>query len=69
MIVFCTLQWLDGKEIGRAERIQALQELDAVRRRVLEQEEEYVEKREKQKRSGLKETSTMEKQEHPQIDQ
>ncbi|XP_067218126.1 dynein axonemal assembly factor 11 isoform X1 [Chanodichthys erythropterus] len=63
------LQWLDGKEIGRAERIQALQELDAVRGRVLEQEVEYLEKREKQKRSGLKETSATGEQEHPQINQ
>ncbi|XP_048019946.1 dynein axonemal assembly factor 11 isoform X3 [Megalobrama amblycephala] len=63
------LQWLDGKEIGRAERIQALQELDAVRGCVLEQEAEYLEKREKQKRSGLKETSVTGEQEHPQINQ
>lgn len=61
------LQWLDGKEIGRGERIQALQELDAVRRHVLEQEADYIEKREEQKRSGLKETT--EKQEDPQINQ
>uniref|UniRef100_A0A8C1DBJ3 Leucine-rich repeat-containing protein 6 n=1 Tax=Cyprinus carpio carpio TaxID=630221 RepID=A0A8C1DBJ3_CYPCA len=61
------LQWLDGKEIGRGERIQALQELDAVRRLVLEQEADYIEKREEQKRSGLKETT--EKQEDPQINQ
>jgi len=69
MIVFCALQWLDGKEIGRAERIRALQELDEVRGHVLEQEAEYLEKREKQKRSSLKETSAIEKQEHPQINQ
>ncbi|XP_016385320.1 protein tilB homolog [Sinocyclocheilus rhinocerous] len=61
------LQWLDGKEIRRGERIQALQELDAVRRHVLEQEAEYLEKREEQKISGLKETT--EKQEDPQINQ
>ncbi|XP_058650936.1 dynein axonemal assembly factor 11 isoform X2 [Onychostoma macrolepis] len=61
------LQWLDGKEIRRGERIQVLQELDAVRRRVLEQEVDYIEKREEQKRSGLKETT--EKQEDPQINQ
>uniref|UniRef100_A0A671N936 Leucine-rich repeat-containing protein 6 n=1 Tax=Sinocyclocheilus anshuiensis TaxID=1608454 RepID=A0A671N936_9TELE len=47
------LQRLDGKEIRRGERIQALQELDAVRRHVLEQEAEYLEKREEQKRSAL----------------
>lgn len=66
-IVFCALQWFDGKEIGRGERIQALQELDAVRRRILEQEADYIEKREEQKISGLKETT--EKQEDPQINQ
>ncbi|XP_026146668.1 protein tilB homolog [Carassius auratus] len=59
------LQWLDGKEIRRGERIQALQELDAVRRLVFEQEAEYLEKREEQKKSGLKETT--EKQDDPQI--
>lgn len=51
----------------RGERIQALQEPEAVRRRVLEQEADYIEKREEQKRSGLKETT--EKQEDPQINQ
>ncbi|XP_016419780.1 protein tilB homolog [Sinocyclocheilus rhinocerous] len=61
------LQWLDGKEIGRGECIQALQELDAVRRCVLEQEADYIEKRKEQKRSGLKETT--EKQEDLQINQ
>ncbi|XP_051985237.1 dynein axonemal assembly factor 11 [Xyrauchen texanus] len=62
------LQWLDGKAIGRAERIQALQELDEVRRRVLEQEAEYLEKREKQKGSGLREDQCQD-QSHPQINQ
>uniref|UniRef100_A0A8C2HJE2 Leucine-rich repeat-containing protein 6 n=1 Tax=Cyprinus carpio TaxID=7962 RepID=A0A8C2HJE2_CYPCA len=44
------LQWLDEKEIRQGERIQALQKLDAVRRCVLDQEAEYLEKREEQKR-------------------
>lgn len=57
---FCCLQWLDGKEISRAERIQALQELDAVRTRVLQQETEYLEKRQKQKSNA---------NEHPEINQ
>lgn len=65
-IVFYALQWLDGKEIGRGERIQALQELDGVRRRVLEHEAEYLKKREKQKNNGLKEAD---KQEDPQRNQ
>ncbi|XP_030631706.1 dynein axonemal assembly factor 11 [Chanos chanos] len=47
------LQCLDGSPIGRAERIRAQQDLDVVRRRVQEQEEDYVQKREKQKREGL----------------
>lgn len=51
----------------RGERIQALQEPEAVRRRVLEQEADYIEKREEQKRSGLKETT--ENKEDPQINQ
>ncbi|XP_057189459.1 dynein axonemal assembly factor 11 [Triplophysa rosa] len=64
------LQWLDGKAIGRAERIEALQELDAVRKRVLEQEAAYSEKREKQKISALRETEDQgQTQNHPQINQ
>ncbi|XP_055059259.2 dynein axonemal assembly factor 11 isoform X1 [Misgurnus anguillicaudatus] len=56
------LQWLDGKAIGRAERIQALQELDAMRKRILEQEAEHFQKREIQKRSGLRDTTPTEEQ-------
>ncbi|XP_026797064.3 dynein axonemal assembly factor 11 [Pangasianodon hypophthalmus] len=52
------LQWLDGTAIGRAERIQALQNFDDLKKCVLEQEAEYVERREKQKREGLKENSS-----------
>ncbi|KAL6467831.1 hypothetical protein MHYP_G00235080 [Metynnis hypsauchen] len=44
------LQWLDGTAVGRVERIRALQDLDDLRRRVLQQETEYLEKREKQKK-------------------
>uniref|UniRef100_W5KXF4 Leucine-rich repeat-containing protein 6 n=1 Tax=Astyanax mexicanus TaxID=7994 RepID=W5KXF4_ASTMX len=51
------LKWLDGTAIRRAERIQALQDLDDLRRRVLQQEAEYSKKREKQKRAGLKEAT------------
>ncbi|XP_026885891.2 protein tilB homolog [Electrophorus electricus] len=50
------LQWLDGTAIGRSERIRALQDIDGLRRQILEQEAEYVEEREKQKK-GLKETT------------
>ncbi|XP_058273924.1 dynein axonemal assembly factor 11 [Hemibagrus wyckioides] len=52
------LQWLDGTAIGRAERIQALQNFDDLKKCILEQEAEYVEMRDKQKREGLKETSS-----------
>ncbi|KAI4888176.1 hypothetical protein NFI96_014763, partial [Prochilodus magdalenae] len=50
------LQWLDGTAIGRAERIRALQNLDELKRCVLQQEAEYLEKREKQKKKGQKTT-------------
>ncbi|XP_053507266.1 dynein axonemal assembly factor 11-like isoform X3 [Ictalurus furcatus] len=53
------LQWLDGTAIGRAERIQALQNFDELKKCVIEQEAEYVERREKQKREGLAETSSI----------
>ncbi|XP_066543674.1 dynein axonemal assembly factor 11 isoform X2 [Amia ocellicauda] len=43
------LKWLDGKEIVRSERIQALQGLEAVRWRVREQEEAYLSKRAQQR--------------------
>uniref|UniRef100_A0A3B3WRA8 Leucine-rich repeat-containing protein 6 n=1 Tax=Poecilia mexicana TaxID=48701 RepID=A0A3B3WRA8_9TELE len=40
------LKWLDGTEISRSERIRALQGLEQVRRRVREQEQEYLRRRE-----------------------
>ncbi|XP_029109289.1 dynein axonemal assembly factor 11 [Scleropages formosus] len=43
------LKWLDGREIGRSERIRAGQSLEAVRRQIREQERKYLEKRERQK--------------------
>lgn len=57
MWCFYTFQWLDGTAIGRAERIQALQGLSDLRRRILQQEVEYVDKREKQKMNGQKDNS------------
>ncbi|KAM7379821.1 hypothetical protein PAMP_005343 [Pampus punctatissimus] len=39
------LKWLDGTEINRSERIQALQGLEEVRRRVRQQELEYLRRR------------------------
>lgn len=38
-------QWLDGKEIERSERIQALQNFAAVEQRIREQEKAYCLKR------------------------
>lgn len=43
------LQCLDGTQITRSERIQALQSLEEVTRHIQEQEEEYVHGREKEK--------------------
>ncbi|CAK6975942.1 LOW QUALITY PROTEIN: dynein axonemal assembly factor 11 [Scomber scombrus] len=43
------LKFLDGTEINRSEKIQALQGLEEVRRRVWQQEQEYVRKREREK--------------------
>uniref|UniRef100_A0A3P8VCJ9 Leucine-rich repeat-containing protein 6 n=1 Tax=Cynoglossus semilaevis TaxID=244447 RepID=A0A3P8VCJ9_CYNSE len=61
------LQCLDGNEISRSERIRACQCLEEVRRRVMEQEEQQVWRREKEKRGDTgdspKMTSTEEQQE------
>ncbi|XP_064202959.1 dynein axonemal assembly factor 11 isoform X1 [Anguilla rostrata] len=46
------LKFLDGKEIMRSERIRAGQGLEAVRRRVWEQEQEYLEKRAREKQEA-----------------
>ncbi|XP_014891621.1 dynein axonemal assembly factor 11 isoform X2 [Poecilia latipinna] len=43
------LKWLDGTEISRSERIRASQGLEQVRRRVREQEQEYLRRREEQR--------------------
>ncbi|XP_021166332.2 protein tilB homolog isoform X2 [Fundulus heteroclitus] len=43
------LKWLDGTEISRSERIGASQGLEQVRRRVREQETEYLRRREEQR--------------------
>lgn len=42
-------QWLDGTEINRSERIRAFQGLEEVKRRVWEQEKDYLRKRAKEK--------------------
>ena len=54
-------QWLDGKEIERSERIQALQNFAAVERKIREQEKAYCLKRAKDKEEAqrkLKEEET-----------
>ncbi|MED6262489.1 Protein tilB [Ataeniobius toweri] len=55
------LKWLDGTEISRSERIRASQGLEQTRRRVREQENEYLRRREEQKEEaarGKKEKKT-----------
>ena len=47
-------QWLDGKEIERSERIQALQNFAAVERKIREQEKAYCLKRAKDKEEAQK---------------
>ncbi|XP_043991185.1 dynein axonemal assembly factor 11 isoform X1 [Gambusia affinis] len=48
------LKWLDGTEISRSERIRASQGLEQVRRRVREQEQEYLRRREEQKEEAAR---------------
>ncbi|XP_023558370.1 protein tilB homolog isoform X2 [Octodon degus] len=48
------LQWLDGKEIDRSERIQALQNYPVVEEQIREQEEAYLLRRAKQKAEALR---------------
>ncbi|XP_030016619.1 dynein axonemal assembly factor 11 [Sphaeramia orbicularis] len=43
------LQYLDGTEISRSERIRSLQGLEEVKRRVQQQEEEYMRRRQKER--------------------
>ncbi|XP_063087129.1 dynein axonemal assembly factor 11 isoform X2 [Cavia porcellus] len=47
------LQWLDGKEIGRSERIQALQNYPVVEEQIREQEKAYQLRRAKEKEEAL----------------
>ncbi|XP_053571923.1 dynein axonemal assembly factor 11 [Bombina bombina] len=48
------LKWLDGKEIERSERIQALQDYQQVQLQMKEQEDAYLAKRAKEKREAQK---------------
>ncbi|XP_044540277.1 dynein axonemal assembly factor 11 [Gracilinanus agilis] len=59
------LQWLDGKEIERSERIQALQNYPEIREKIKEQEKAYCLKRAKEKEEAqrkLQEEEEKEKQ-------
>eukprot|EP00063_Salmo_salar_P019737 XP_013994572.1 PREDICTED: protein tilB homolog isoform X3 [Salmo salar] len=49
------LKYLDGKEIGRSERIRARQGLDEVRRRIRQQEQDYLRKRASEKEEAQRE--------------
>ncbi|XP_031435262.1 dynein axonemal assembly factor 11 [Clupea harengus] len=51
------LQSLDGEPIKRAERLRAGQDLETLKRRVLEQEAEQLQKREREKREGRKDNT------------
>ncbi|KAG7218635.1 hypothetical protein INR49_019994 [Caranx melampygus] len=46
------LRWLDGTEICRSERIRAAQGLEEVKRRVWEQEREYLRRRDEEKQAA-----------------
>lgn len=48
------LQWLDGKEIEKSERILAKQDYENIRNRIISQETEYNKKREKEKQEATK---------------
>ncbi|XP_049888484.1 dynein axonemal assembly factor 11-like [Epinephelus moara] len=55
------LKWLDGTEISRSERIQASQGLEEVKRRVWEQEKEYLKRRARDKEEALRKDTGEEK--------
>ena len=53
--VGCSLfKWLDGKEIERSERIQALQNFPVIEQQIREQEKAYCLRRAKDKEEALK---------------
>nr|XP_046263937.1 dynein axonemal assembly factor 11 [Scatophagus argus] len=55
------LKWLDGTEISRSERIQASQGLDDVKRRVWEQEKEYLKRRAREREKAQRKAAGEEK--------
>lgn len=52
------LKWLDGKEIERSERIQALQDYHQVQQQIKEQEEAYLLKRARERQDVQSKSST-----------
>nr|XP_015210145.1 PREDICTED: protein tilB homolog [Lepisosteus oculatus] len=56
-------EWLDGKEIGRSERIQSMQGLDAVRQKIREQEQAYLQKRAQEKEEAQRKLQKSQKKE------
>lgn len=52
-VCYCLFKWLDGKEIGRSERIQALQNYPVVEEQIREQEKAYQLRRAKEKEEAL----------------
>lgn len=69
----CVLfKWLDGKEIERSERIQALQNFPVVEGQIREQERAYCLKRAKDKKEAQRklqeEHEHKEKESHPGLD-
>ncbi|KAL9954199.1 hypothetical protein ACROYT_G041702 [Oculina patagonica] len=46
------LQWLDGKEIEKSERILAKQDYENIRNKIITQEKEYAKKRDKEKQEA-----------------
>jgi len=52
------LQWLDGKEIEKSERILAKQNYEKIRNKIISQEREYTKKREKEKQDATKTKAT-----------
>uniref|UniRef100_A0A3B4WFX4 Leucine-rich repeat-containing protein 6 n=1 Tax=Seriola lalandi dorsalis TaxID=1841481 RepID=A0A3B4WFX4_SERLL len=54
------LKWLDGTEISRSERIRAAQGLEEVKRRVSEQEREYLKRRAEEKEEAQRKAENQE---------
>uniref|UniRef100_A0A8C6UFX7 Leucine-rich repeat-containing protein 6 n=1 Tax=Neogobius melanostomus TaxID=47308 RepID=A0A8C6UFX7_9GOBI len=58
------LQFLDGKEISRSERLQAAQGLEQLRADVHRQEQEYLRRREREKEEASEEPGDQERRPH-----